>query len=224
MTATGGAGAPQDSWAILRSVIVLFGLLLGSNVALTIWSVYGIADPWAEVVVAGFDAAVVVAWVIQLRGTIGPMLHPAAVRAVHWVLAAALMLAMYGFMWGYLSLALLLFDEVELLEDYRAHGWPLWSVFVLVAVVPPLVEELAFRGYILDRLGHLMPARDANLLQAALFSILHCNVAILPSHFVLGLVFGWLRLRSRSLLPGIVLHALWNALVVVEELARDGWG
>lgn len=89
-------------------------------------------------------------------------------------------------------------------------------------MTPPLVEELAFRGCILDRLQRIMANRDANLLHAAMFSTLHCNPVILPSHFVIGLVLGWLRLRSGSL-PGIVLHAVWYASIATEELVRVGW-
>ena len=36
-----------------------------------------------------------------------------------------------------------------------------------------------------------------------------------PSHFLMGLCFGYMRRRSRSIYPGMALHAMWNALVPV---------
>lgn len=38
------------------------------------------------------------------------------------------------------------------------------------------------------------------------------------SHFVLGLVLGWLRERTRSLLPGMLTHGLYNAALLALEL------
>ena len=38
------------------------------------------------------------------------------------------------------------------------------------------------------------------------------------SHFLMGLCFGYMRRRSRSIYPGMLLHACWNALVVLQEL------
>jgi len=38
-----------------------------------------------------------------------------------------------------------------------------------------------------------------------------------PSHFLMGLCFGYLRTRSRSLYPGMLLHAAWNAFVLMAE-------
>ncbi len=36
-----------------------------------------------------------------------------------------------------------------------------------------------------------------------------------PHRFVSGLIFGWLRLRSGSLLPGMLAHFLHNALSLI---------
>ncbi len=216
--------SPRDSWSVLRGVLLLYVFLLGSNVALAIATVYGEVSPWAEVVVVLLDAIVVGACAWRIRGPLAPLLRADATRGVDWAWTGGLLVAAYVFMWGYMAFARLMFEELAMLEDYREQGWPLWSAFALIAISPPLLEEFAFRGYILERLQALMAPRDANILQAALFSILHCSFPMLPSHFVMGLALGWLRLRTRSLIPGIVLHAAWNALVVIEEVARDGYG
>jgi membrane protease YdiL (CAAX protease family) len=34
----------------------------------------------------------------------------------------------------------------------------------------------------------------------------------------MGLILGWLRMRTGSLLPGMILHASWNAVNIVLEL------
>src|SRR6185503_5812203 len=98
----------------------------------------------------------------------------------------------------------------------------LWAMVLLTSVMPAIFEELAFRGVIQSSLERIFNARDAWLIQAALFSVLHLSPLAFPSHFLMGLVFGYMRMRSRSLYPGMLLHASWNALVVFQELPDLG--
>ena len=63
---------------------------------------------------------------------------------------------------------------------------------------------------------------DAMLLQAAMFSILHLAPLSFASHFVMGLGLGWLVVRTRSLYAGMLLHALWNGMIVWLEYQAAG--
>jgi membrane protease YdiL (CAAX protease family) len=108
-------------------------------------------------------------------------------------------------------------------DPFRAVGWPRWSIYLLVSLVPAIFEELTFRGYVMARLAALLTARETLLVQAALFALLHVGVVIFPSHFFIGLVLGTIRQRTRSLYPGVFVHAGWNALVVWCELAGLGF-
>ena len=60
-------------------------------------------------------------------------------------------------------------------------------------------------------------ARNTISKEAGLFAIIHVQWLSLPYLFLLGLVLGVLRHRSGSLLPGMVLHFLHNAAVVLLE-------
>lgn len=81
------------------------------------------------------------------------------------------------------------------------------------AVLPGLVEELVFRGWIL---GSLAPfgERRALLLSALIFGLIHGNLTQVPFAFVLGLLFGYIFLRTGRLWPGMMLHFLNNAMSV----------
>jgi len=103
--------------------------------------------------------------------------------------------------------------------EYVDADWPVWSMVLLVSVMPAVFEELAFRGVIQSSLERVLNARDAWLIQAALFSVLHLSPLAFPSHFAMGLCFGYMRKLSRSIYPGMLLHACWNGLVLFRELA-----
>jgi uncharacterized protein len=97
---------------------------------------------------------------------------------------------------------------------YVADGWPHWMGYVDVAILTPIFEELLFRGVLQPKLARVLRPTEALVVQAALFSALHLSPVIFLTHFAMGLAFGWLRWRSQSLLPGIVLHGAWNAWVL----------
>ena len=105
------------------------------------------------------------------------------------------------------------------LEGFEAHGLP-WAIF-LIAIAPPLVEELAFRGVIQGALRRHLGLPETLLLQGFAFAILHLSVPSLITHLPLGLYFGWLAARSGSLWPGVFAHFCHNLGVVIAE--RQGW-
>jgi membrane protease YdiL (CAAX protease family) len=102
---------------------------------------------------------------------------------------------------------------------------------VLVVALP---EELFFRGYVQGRLAEAWPARrrllgapvgGALVAASALFALCHLAVQGNPATlavFFPGLVFGWLRARSGSILPGTLFHALCN--LYIETLHRSFFG
>ena len=93
------------------------------------------------------------------------------------------------------------------------HGW--LSTIFLLNIVAPVTEEFLFRGIILRGFLGAYSARNAILLSAFLFAAFHLNPWQGIGAFLLGLLFGWWYVRTRSLLPCLVGHALFNAIPVV---------
>lgn len=90
-------------------------------------------------------------------------------------------------------------------------------LYAAVAIVPALVEEFAFRGIIL---GSLRKYSDslAVLVSGVIFGLMHGNFAQIPFAIVVGLVLGYVAVKTNSLLPGIIIHFLNNALSVTLSL------
>lgn len=85
---------------------------------------------------------------------------------------------------------------------------------ICTAVIPGLVEEFAFRGLVI---GVLKKHGDlfAILTSAFLFGILHGNFAQIPFAFVVGLVLGYARVKTDSMLPAILIHFGNNFFAVI---------
>lgn len=94
----------------------------------------------------------------------------------------------------------------------------------LLALLPGVCEELLFRGAVLG--GYLREGRAlrAILLSSLAFALAHASVHRLLPTFAVGALLASLVLRTRSLWPAIVLHACYNAVLLLsgehELLAR----
>jgi sodium transport system permease protein len=89
-----------------------------------------------------------------------------------------------------------------------------WLPFLLIAVLPALCEEIAFRGFILSglrRLGHKWWAIG---LAAVFFGMAHTVVQQSIAAAALGLVIGYLAVQTGSLIPGMLFHAVYNGLTL----------
>ncbi len=93
---------------------------------------------------------------------------------------------------------------------------------VLVAMVAPLAEELAFRGVLLPAFGRSWGMWPAIAISAVLYAGYHLNLWLFFPTIVLGVALGWLAWTRRSLWPAIALHVLYNGVAVAAAflLAR----
>lgn len=105
----------------------------------------------------------------------------------------------------------------ELESRFRLDGPLPLQVFV-VALLPAVCEEIAFRGFILTGLRNGLGTRHAVVISSLLFALAHGDPFRLVPTFVLGLLLALLATRSGSLWPGVVFHASHNSLAVTA-----GW-
>jgi membrane protease YdiL (CAAX protease family) len=104
------------------------------------------------------------------------------------------------------------------------EGWdssraaPFIAFFVVVTVIAPAVEELTYRGL---GIGLLVPwgVALAIVFTGVLFGAAHGLVVALPILSVFGLVTGWLRVRTDSIYPSMVLHSTFNAVALIVSVS-----
>lgn len=84
-------------------------------------------------------------------------------------------------------------------------------LFVAIAIIAPLVEEILFRGLVQNALMRKLPAWGAILGASAIFAAVHMDYHAFPALMAMGAVFGLLYHRTGSLRVNIVAHMLNNA-------------
>lgn len=89
-------------------------------------------------------------------------------------------------------------------------------------LIAPVLEEMLFRGIILRSFLRQYAKWTAILMSAVLFGLAHMNLYQFIVGLMLGMYLGWLYERTRSLLPCIGLHVVYNTtLTVMSGSASD---
>jgi membrane protease YdiL (CAAX protease family) len=156
-------------------------------------------------------------WIVH-RGPAGALL--ALRRPPSWRRAAGLMFLVLLGIW-ILAVALEPFlpagDEQGIVPDeWRSEeAAPFAANLGFTTLAVPVVEELTFRGAGFSLLAGRYGKGVAIVGTAVLFGAVHGLVLALPVLVAFGLGLAWLRSRTGSVYPGIILHGLFNALAVL---------
>ena len=132
---------------------------------------------------------------------------PVVVTIIDWILVI-----IYGVIF------LGLFGEPSVYTDLGTtweSGWiDVALLMIAVAIVTPIAEELMFRGYILDSIRRIHGDWPAIIGSAILFGLVHINPFLVGQAFIGGVIYGWIRIRTGSLLPSIACHMMWNIMAL----------
>jgi uncharacterized protein len=100
------------------------------------------------------------------------------------------------------------------------NDYGFWGAFMKVVIIAPVIEELIFRGVIMHGLMRNYSEKSAVFFSGLLFALFHLNPWQFPATFVLGLILGWLMIRSHNILLCIAGHAINNLLVLLTITFR----
>lgn len=199
----------------VASTLWLYFALLGSTV---LGVVLTQDDARGILLISGADTLIVLIWAIphwhdlagglSRLGSLGWYVTAVGAAAVTFALASASM--------TFLERA----AGMEVLEIARpfadaGYGWA--TILMVGCVQPAIVEELAFRGIMLAAMQRVLPTRDAILVSALLFMTIHLTVPAFPHLLLMGIVLGYVRVRSSSLFPCVILHFTHNLLCMLAE-------
>lgn len=93
-----------------------------------------------------------------------------------------------------------------------------------IIIAAPLLEEILFRGIILDGFLKRYSPGKAIVWSSLLFGLIHLNPWQFIAAFTIGLATGWIYWKSKSLLPCIIIHFVTNAsAVAIAKFAHDSW-
>jgi membrane protease YdiL (CAAX protease family) len=108
-------------------------------------------------------------------------------------------------------------QAVDLLK--ATHGIFIYVFAAFACVLAPFVEELVFRGFLLNAFLRYFPAPLAIVLSALCFGGAHFSPTALLPLAGGGMVLGWLYYRTGSLTASMIAHAGFNLFSIIGLVA-----
>jgi membrane protease YdiL (CAAX protease family) len=87
----------------------------------------------------------------------------------------------------------------------------IFFLWLYIGVFAPIAEEVVFRGVLYSVLRKRVGVMRACLLSGAIFSAAHLDPAAFLQTLFIGAGLAYVYERTRSLLPCIMMHGLWNS-------------
>lgn len=160
-------------------------------------------------------------WVAyRYRYIIRPFFNVAGLMTPTFLVGLLLLPVMIGFNWVYNeALGALMGDFQGALNagaDYIRSQSILHVVptVLLMCLLPAITEEIACRAFMFTSLRKALSLKDAAVWSSVLFATLHVSIYQFPVWFVFGLYLCWLTHRTKSVVPAIILHCLYNYFMI----------
>jgi sodium transport system permease protein len=117
----------------------------------------------------------------------------------------------------------------ELSQQIAPQDFPLWQMYLFMAILPAICEELAFRGLLLYGLGKRFHPVVRCLLVGTIFGVFHYTLFRIAPTALLGVILTAIAVMTGSILPGLVFHAANNSFAIWMQssdtsLNRLDWG
>lgn len=148
---------------------------------------------------------------------------------ISWPRAVGLMLASLVGIWviaAVLNIFLKAGEEQGLVPDaWDGDRWaPFLANAVVVAVVAPVVEELLYRAVGMAVLSAVGSTAVAIGVTGLAFGLAHGLLVALPVLTAFGLILGWLRARTASVVPCMIVHGIFNGAALLAAVTLGGGG
>jgi membrane protease YdiL (CAAX protease family) len=101
-------------------------------------------------------------------------------------------------------------DQVQNIGMVKTGSANIILAFISLVIITPLYEELIFRGVLFSGLRKRLPFIVSAILASVVFGIAHMQLNLAIDTFALSMFLCLFVEKTKSIVPGIVLHALKN--------------
>ncbi|MBS5939599.1 CPBP family intramembrane metalloprotease [Clostridium sartagoforme] len=90
--------------------------------------------------------------------------------------------------------------------------------FITVGIVAPIAEEFLFRGVVFNTLQKRFSSAWTIVIQGVLFGVFHLNLVQGSYATILGIVYGYVTYKTKSLWPAIIMHIVNNSMPFIMTI------
>lgn len=203
------------SWVDLFATVgvFVFSVLLGSLLSVVLMRMRGVENLTPDITFIYYLIQMLppVAFVVWLRHRVGrdSAIH-LGLRRLHlpMILWGVVLVVVSGVV---LEPLLVLFPSEAYDGVQQTIGLGGWAILSSI-VAAPILEEVFFRGLVFESCAERWSRGVGLIVSALLFGVIHIIPVQMINAFVVGLILGYVYLRTRSLVSVIIIHAINNAI------------
>ncbi|MGI6621883.1 MAG: CPBP family intramembrane glutamic endopeptidase [Acetivibrionales bacterium] len=83
-------------------------------------------------------------------------------------------------------------------------------IILSVIILGPIIEEIIFRGLVINELKGKMPLIIVIIIQALIFGVIHGNWLQIAYAAIIGILLGFVAIWTRSVWPSVLIHISMN--------------
>lgn len=200
----------------LLFIFIIVYLILSMNVFFTAFRLYkylGFNEEYAKgiIKIIGLTLSLILLKVFGIR-----------IRSFKWNMSRSQIIG--SLLIGFVFISINIYSDGLRFNNSFNGDISQYSLYILkTALLVAFFEEFLCRGILISALkGYQIAEWKANIIQALLFGILHCvkyldrgiGIALLITTYQIlaGYFFGKLYLKTKTLMPGVLLHFLWDVV------------
>lgn len=108
-------------------------------------------------------------------------------------------------------------DEFYYYFAFARFKYPLVLMISVIALMPAIFEELAYRGFLMGGLLKLLDARQAIFISSFLFALIHLSLISFFWLLPFALFLAYIRQKENTIWYGVLVHFVFNTLTCLIE-------
>lgn len=104
---------------------------------------------------------------------------------------------------------------------YNTHPYGKYMMIVSLAIFPALFEELAYRGYLMQRLLNVVAKKEAIYISSFLFFLMHFSIISFFWLIPFAMILTYIRLKEKTIWYGVFIHLIFNLTYCLIDILGD---
>ena len=107
------------------------------------------------------------------------------------------------------------YSEQEIVRNIRIsnNSTELLSVFIMIVIIAPIIEEIIFRGLVYRVFKGLLGPFFGAVISSILFSFVHLNLLSFPYLFIFGIILCLYYEKEKTIITPILMHSILNGIM-----------
>lgn len=112
-------------------------------------------------------------------------------------------------------------QELSNYSLFKTHQYGKYIMIISLAIFPAIFEELAYRGYLMQKLLNVVDQKEAAYITSFLFFLMHFSILSFFWLLPFALILAYIRMKEKTIWYGVFIHFFFNLTSCFIDIIRD---